>query len=296
MWRTRIGDIEVIRVEEMLRPGFDPAFLYPDYDPAILTDHPILARPEFFDHASGRLMSSMQSWLVRSGREVIVIDTGCGNGKVREEPAFKRFHMLDLPYLENLAAAGVRPEDVTLVINTHLHVDHVGWNTRMEDGRWVPTFPRARYVMGRAEFAHWHDPQGGPAAQPEGVPAIIDSVDPVAEAGRVAFAEAGDTVAPGVTLEAVPGHTPHQLAVRIGRPGADGLFTADVFHQPMQVYRPDWNSRYCEVPEVAIATRRRVLREAAEGDTVLFPSHTGFPHAGRIGRTDAGFRFIPLSV
>jgi glyoxylase-like metal-dependent hydrolase (beta-lactamase superfamily II) len=204
--------------------------------------------------------------------------------------------MLNLAYLENLAAAGVRPEDVTLVINTHLHVDHVGWNTRLVDGKWVPTFPRARYVMGRGELAHWHDPSGGPAMQPEGVPAIVDSVDPVVAAGMVDLADAGDTIVPGVRLEAVPGHTPHQLAVRIGGAGADGLFTADVFHQPMQIYRTDWNSRYCELPEVAIATRRRVFAEAADAATVLFPSHTGYPHAGRVGRDAEGFTFIPLTL
>ncbi len=296
MWRTRIGDVDVFRVEEMLRPGFDPAFLYPDYDPAVLDAHPLLARPEYFDRASGRLMSSMQSWLIVSGSDVIVVDTGCGNGKAREHQAFQRFHMLDLPFLENLAACGVRPDDVTMVINTHLHVDHVGWNTTLRDGRWVPTFPRARYVMPRAELAHWHDPAKGPAIQPEGVPAIIDSVDPVVEAGVVDLAEPGDEVARGVRLEAVPGHTPHQVAVRIGRPGADGLFTADVFHQPMQVYRTDWNSRYCELPEVAVATRRRVFAEAAETGTLLFPSHTGAPHAGRIAREAGGFAFLPLQM
>ena len=296
MWRTTIGDIEVFRVEEMLRPGFDPAFLYPNYDPAILTDHPILARPEYFDQATGRLMSSMQSWLVRAGREVIVIDTGCGNGKVREHPAFARFHMLDLPFLDRMADCGVRPEDVTMVINTHLHVDHVGWNTTLADGNWVPTFPRARYIMGRAELAHWQNPALGPSIQPEGVPAIRDSVDPIVAAGIVDLVDPGDEVAPGVRLEAVPGHTPHQLAVRIGAPGADGLFTADVFHQPMQIYRTDWNSRYCEVPDVAIATRRRVFAEAADAGTVLFPSHTGHPHAGRVARRDGGFDFLPLHL
>ena len=113
-------------------------------------------------------------------------------------------------------------------------------------------------------------------------------------AGVVELAEPGDEVAPGVRLEAVPGHTPHQMAVRIGAAGDDGLFTADVFHQPMQIYRTDWNSRYCEVPEVAIATRRRVFAEAADGGTVLFPSHTGFPFAGRIARDGQGFAFVPL--
>ncbi len=296
MWRTRIGDIDVFRVEEMLRPGFDPAFLYPKYDPAVLMEHPLLARPEYFHAETGRLISSMQSWLVRAGREVIVIDTGCGNDKVREHLAFQRFHMLDLPYIANLAACGVRPEDVTMVINTHLHVDHVGWNTKLVDGRWVPTFPNARYIMGRAELAHWQDPSKGPAIQPEGVPAIRDSVDPVVAAGVVDLAEPGDEVAPGVRLEAVPGHTPHQMAVRIGAAGDDGLFTADVFHQPMQIYRTDWNSRYCEVPEVAIATRRRVFAEAVDGGTVLFPSHTGFPFAGRIARDGQGFAFVPLEM
>jgi glyoxylase-like metal-dependent hydrolase (beta-lactamase superfamily II) len=109
--------------------------------------------------------------------------------------------------------------------------------------------------------------------------------------------EPGDEIAPGVRIEAVPGHTPYQVAVRIGGAGQDGLFTADVFHQPMQIYRPDWNSRYCELPEVAIATRRRVFAEAAAAGTVLFPSHTGAPHAGRIALPDAGdgFRFVPLA-
>jgi glyoxylase-like metal-dependent hydrolase (beta-lactamase superfamily II) len=164
------------------------------------------------------------------------------------------------------------------------------------DGRWVPSFPRARYVMGRAELAHWQDPALGPSIQPEGVPAIRDSVDPVVEAGVVELADAGDEVARGVRLEAVPGHTPHQLAVRIGVPGADGLFTADVFHQPMQIYRTDWNSRYCEVPDAAIATRRRVFAAAAEAGTVLFPSHTGAPHAGRVVREAGGFAFVPLQL
>jgi glyoxylase-like metal-dependent hydrolase (beta-lactamase superfamily II) len=296
MWRTKIGDIEVRRVEEMLRPGFDPAFLYPNYDPAILAEHPLLAQPQFFDHASARLMSSMQSWLVFAGHEIILIDTGCGNDKIREHPAFQRFHKLNLPYLENLAACGVQPEDVTIVFNTHLHVDHVGWNTRLHNDRWVPTFPRARYLLPRAELAHWHDPQGGPRAQPEGVPAILDSVDPIVEAKVVDLIAPGDEIVPGVRIEAVPGHTPHQVAVRIGAPGADGLFTADVFHQPMQIYRTDWNSRYCELPEVAIATRRRVFAEAADAHTVLFPSHTGAPHAGRIGRENGGFAFLPLET
>ncbi len=295
MWRFRLGDVTVCRVGEMLSPGFDPAFLFPAFDPAVFDEDPQLRGPAFWDAATGRLMSSMQSWLVRTGRETVLIDTGCGNGKVRTEPAFRRFHDLSLPYLETLQAAGARPEDVTMVINTHLHVDHVGWNTRLQDGRWVPAFPNARYLIGRREWAHWQDPAGGPALQPEGVAAIEDSVQPVWDAGLVDLIDDGDEVAPGMVARAAPGHTAGQLAVSLRSAGESGLFTADVFHQPMQIVRPDWNSRYCEVPDAAIATRRRILAEAAAAGTVLFPSHPGAPHAGRVRQIPEGLRFAPLS-
>ncbi len=296
MWHFRLGDVTVSRIGEMLTPGFLPEFLFPAFDPAVFDEDPQLRAPSFWDQASFRLMSSMQSWLLRIGGETVLIDTGCGNDKIRENPAFRRFHQLSLPYLETLAAAGCRPEDVTLVINTHLHVDHVGWNTRLADGRWVPTFPRARYLIGRREWAHWQDPQGGPALQPEGVPAIVDSVQPVWEAGLVDLIADGDTILPGLVARAAPGHTAGQLAVELRSAGQIGLFTADVFHQPMQIVRPDWNSRYCEVPDAAIATRRRILTEAAATGAVLFPSHPGAPHAGRVRATEAGFRFAPLDA
>ncbi len=294
MWHTRIGAIEVMRVEEALSPGFDPAFLFPAYDPAVLEEDPSLAGPAFFDRASGKLMSSIQSWLLRAGDAVVLIDTCSGNGKLRSNPAFRRFSMLDTPWLERLAACGVQPDAVTMVVNTHLHVDHVGWNTRRDDGRWVPTFPRARYLIGRDELAHWHDPQGGPRLHPAGIEVIADSVDPVLAAGLVETIADGDTILPGISVHAVPGHTAGQLAVRVESEGQIGLFTADVFHQPMQMVRPDWNSCFCEVPDTAIATRRRVLTEAAESDAVLFPAHTGAPHAGRAMRHGSSFRFIPL--
>ena len=292
MWRFKLGDVTVQRIGEMLSPGFDPAFLFPDFDPAVFDEEPQLLHPNFWDAETCRLMSSMQSWLVRIGRHVILIDTGCGNDKVRDEPAFHRFHKLSLPYLQTLAQAGVQPEDVTVVINTHLHVDHVGWNTRLVDGRWVPTFPRARYMIGAVEWAHWQDPHGGPALHPQGLPAITDSVLPVWDAGRVDLIHDGDELLPGLSVQAAPGHTAGQLAIRLH---AGGLFTADVFHQPMQITRPDWNSRFCEVPEAAIATRRDVLAAAVTDGTVLFPSHPGAPHAGRVVKIPAGLRFAPLA-
>ena len=295
MRKTRIGAFTVTRVEEMLTPGFDPAFLFPEFDPAIYDEEPMLASAAFRDAASGKTMSSMQSWLVRDDRNVIVIDTGCGNGKAREFPAFRRFHMLDLPYLDRLAEAGVAPEQVTHVINTHLHVDHVGWNTVRTDGRWTPTFPNARYFFGAEELANWLDPATA-ARAPETTPVIEDSVRPVVEAGVVETVKAGDIILPGVSFEAIPGHTPGQLGVRLTSQGASALFSGDVFHQPMQIVRPAWNSRFCEHQDIARVTRARVLDENADTGAVIFPSHFGAPHAGTIRRAGSGYRFNPLPV
>jgi glyoxylase-like metal-dependent hydrolase (beta-lactamase superfamily II) len=295
MLLARIGAFTVTRIEEMLTPGFDPAFLFTEFDPSIYEEDPQLARDNFRDHVSGKLMSSMQSWLVRDGKNVIVIDTGCGNGKTREFPAFRRFHQLNLPYLDRLALAGVRPDDVTHVINTHLHVDHVGWNTRLAEGRWVPTFAKARYIFGAQELDHVRRPTLA-AESPETVPVIEDSVLPVVEAKLTDTVRSGDQLMPGISFEAIPGHTMGQLAVRLSSGGESALFTGDVFHQPMQIVRPLWNSRFCENQDVARATRARVLDAEADRGTVIFPSHFGNPHAGSIRRHGSGYRFVPLET
>lgn len=294
MHTIALGDVTVTRIEEMLTPGFDPGFLFPAYEEAILDENPDLAAPNFLDPASRRLMSSMHSWLIRTGRHVILIDTGCGNGKHRDTPGFQRFHMLDMPYLDRLAEAGVRPEDVTLVINTHLHIDHVGWNTRLVDGRWVPTFPNARYLYGAKEFAHWRSPEGGLVTMPGNGPVMEDSVLPVFEAGLVEFIEDGDRILDGLEVELAPGHTPGQLFVKLESGRQAAYFTGDCLHQPMQVRRPSWNSRFCEDQEQAVATRRRLLDTASDRNALVFPAHFGAPHTGFVRRSGEDFRFEPL--
>ena len=190
MLRTRIGAFTVTRVEEMLTPGFDPAFLFPEFDPAIYDEEPLLASAAFRDAASGKTMSSMQSWLVRDDRNVIVIDTGCGNGKAARISC--------VPPLPHAGPAVPRParrsgclaRGCHHVINTHLHVDHVGWNTVRAGDRWTPTFPNARYFFGADELANWLDPATA-ARVPETTPVIEDSVRPVVEAGIVETVKAG---------------------------------------------------------------------------------------------------------
>ncbi len=288
----RVGPYSVTRIEEMLTPGFLPDFLFPDFDRAVLEEHAQLGMSRFWHAESGKVMSSMHSWLIRDGKQPILIDTGCGNMKTRA-PIFQRFHQLDLPYLDRLAAAGVRREDVTLVICTHLHIDHVGWNTMLVGGRWVPTFPNARYVFGRKEFAHWRSPTGGLARLPENAPVIEDSVMPVVEAGLVDFVDDEARIYDGIEIEPAPGHTAGQFLVKLTGDKAAAVFPGDTLHQPMQVYRPQWNSRFCEDTESARATRRRVLDYCADRDALLMPAHFGAPHCGYVRRAGDSYRFAP---
>lgn len=286
------------RIEEMLTPGFDPAFLFPAFDARLLEEEPQLAGTNFRDAATGKVMSSMHTWLVRLGGDVILIDTGCGNHKSRSTPAFKRFDRLNLPYLERLAAAGVTPDDVTLVVNTHLHIDHVGWNTMLKDGAWIPTFANARFVWGRVETEHWVLSDRGLKSQPEAAETLADSVMPIWERGLVDLIEDGQVVRPGLSMHLAAGHTTGQMQARLADGGEAAIFTADVLHQPMQIYRPEWNSRFCELQEVAVATRKALLADAARSGAIICPAHFGAPHAGRIAIADtsSGYRFVPLEA
>lgn len=288
----KVGAYHVTRIEEMLTPGFTPAFLLPDFDPAVLQEHPVLAVKRFWHHASGKLMSSMHSWMVRDEHHTILIDTGCGNDKSRALPLFQRFHQLHLPYLDHLRAAGVEPEDVDLVVCTHLHVDHVGWNTRLENGQWVPTFPNAKYIFSAREFAHWLSPAGA-VAMPENLAVIADSVLPVVEAGLAEFIDDGAVIVEGLVFHDAFGHTAGHGMLKLESGHDAAIFPGDSLHQPMQVFRPDWNSCFCELAQEARTTRRSILDYCHERNALLLPAHFGAPHGGYVTRRADRYSFRP---
>jgi len=294
--RFNFGRFSVTRIEEMLTPGFDPAFLFPHFNADILEQHPQLSGEGFWHAASGKLMSSMHSWLIRSAQDVILIDTGCGNGKSRALPLFERFHQLDKPYLDQLRLAGVQPEDVTLVINTHLHVDHVGWNTRWCNGQWVPTFPNAKYVFGCQEFKHWSSEGEGFKRLPENQAVIEDSVWPIVQAGLHELAEDGCEIVPGLKMHDLAGHTQGQMMVMLEDGHHSAVFPGDALHQPMQIYEPTWNSRFCEMSAVAVQSRLRLLEHCADRQACLFPAHFGRPHGGWVKRQGERFSFQPIQA
>jgi len=280
----QIGDVSVTRVEEMCGLGFSPAFLYPDWTPDVLERHRAWMVPNCFDEASGKLIASIHTWVVRTTRHTILIDTCIGNDKPR--PGFPRFDMLRTDFLDRLRAAGVVPETVDYIVCTHLHVDHAGWNTRLVDGRWVPTFPNARYVFGQAELAYTQLEVAGNGFN-RGV--WSDSVLPVLEAGQAEIVGPGWRLGDVLEVEPAPGHTPGHVALRLRSGRKEGLFIGDIMHQPIQVYEPHWNSCFCAMPAQARSTRRRMLECAVERDALIFPSHFAGSHAGRVRDTGGGF-------
>jgi glyoxylase-like metal-dependent hydrolase (beta-lactamase superfamily II) len=276
-----LGDTEVVRISEYAGPSpATPAFLFPDSDPAYWTAEADRLDPDFYDARRGTLRSVLHTWLIRSQGMVVLVDTGAGNGKERPYAPVYAHH--DTPYLENLRAAGVRPQDVDIVVNTHLHVDHVGWNTRLEGREWVPTFPNARYLMAEPDFVHW-DPMRTPRPQGDGNQNVFeDSVAPVHRAGQVDLWQGTHRINGELVLEAAPGHTPGSAVLRLESRGEGALFVGDILHSPVQIARPDVNSCFCEDPALARATRRRLLAEAADRELLVFPGHFGGRSACRV--------------
>ncbi len=230
----------------------------------------------------------VQSHIVRIGGATILVDTCLGEHKDRPlRPAWNRRQATG--FLQKLADQGCRPEDIDIVFCTHLHADHVGWNTKLENGRWVPTFPRARYLAGGKELAHWRAAAAGDAAVNHGC--YQDSVLPVLEAGRLDTVEDGAEIAPGATIAPLPGHTPGQvgLDVRDAR-GPSTILCGDAIHTPLQVVQPSWSSFLCEDPAQAAATRSGLLQRARDEGALLMPGHLRGAHGMRIGaRADGGF-------
>lgn len=285
---VRTGGTAILRIEEIYGPGFRASALFPAFDAAIFGDHPELERDWGYDRASSRPTAGIQTFAFRHRGKLVLVDTGAGNAKPRA-PEFPGFDMLDTPFLQRLRAAGIEPAEVDFVFCTHLHVDHVGWNTHLAGGAWRATFPRARHLVGRGEFAHWSEGGAGLAFMPLGRRVMEDSVLPLVEAGLVDFVEPGDEILPGLRVGAIPGHTAHQLSLTVETGERPVVFAADAFHQPLQIFRPEWSTRYCEAPEQSSATRHALLESCAAAGAVLVPAHFGRPYACTVERVGGRF-------
>jgi len=239
-------------------------------------------RPHYVNEA-GRLVLWVQAFVVETPTRRIVVDTCVGNDKARENVAF---NMLQTDFLQRFEAAGFPRESVDVVLCTHLHIDHVGWNTMRVDGRWVPTFPNARYLMGRTEMEYWATQT---ADDDEAI--YADSVQPVIDAGLVDAVEGGHAICDEVRLVSTPGHTPGHVSVAIESKGERAFITGDMIHTPAQIARPEWGSYVDYDTDASAATRRKVLAELADGPVMVIGTHFPAPTVGSIVRDGATYRF-----
>lgn len=288
MTQFRIGDFKIDRVVEAEGAGFYPGYIFPDADDAGVAAERDWMAPDFLDAETGRLRQGNACFVVRRPGLVLLVDTCVGNDKPR--PSSKTWNRMQTDWLEKLASLGVRPEDVTHVFNTHLHVDHCGWNTRLDGDRWVPTFPNARYLLPAVEFEYWADPAHDRVT---GVGAndgcYQDSVLPVHEAGLARLVRHGDRIEDDMRFDSTAGHAPGQLSLTIDLGAERLIFTGDLFHSPLQIARPEWSSKFDVDRKAAAETRRRFIAANADKDAIIFSAHVCTPNAGRIvtanGRT-----------
>lgn len=292
-----LGDVSITRVLEYYGSvELSPKTFFPESTPESWETNRSWLAPDFYDPAADVCVSAVQTWLLRSEGRTILIDTGVGNGKSRPGKVWDHLHTR---FLDNLAAAGVQPQDVDIVVNTHLHDDHVGWNTTLRDGEWVPTFPNATYLMPRADFEFWNPANGQRSRSGSaGHQVFADSVAPVADAGLVQLWDGHLDIDAHLRLDLAPGHTPGSSIVTLESGTDRALFVGDLLHTALQLVEPDVNSCFCEDPAGARATRRRLLGQAADTNTLVFPAHLG-GHGGvevtRSGDTFAIERWAPFS-
>ncbi len=285
MSQVRLGDLTVDRVVEAEGVGFFPGYIFPDADDAGVAAERSWMAPDFLDAETGRLRQGNATFVVRRPGMVLLVDTCVGNDKPR--PSSKTWNGMRTDWLERLTALGVRPEDVTHVFNTHLHVDHCGWNTRLDGDRWVPTFPNAQYLLPKVEFEFWADPANDRVT---GVGAndgcYFDSVLPVHDAGLARLISPGDRLEDDIRFTSAAGHAPGQTMLEIDLPDETLIFTGDLFHSPLQIPRPEWSSKFDVDPKAAAETRGRFVAAHADRDAIILSAHVCTPNAGRIVTQD----------
>ena len=280
-WKA--GELTIHRIVEM-ECGFTPALEFlPQLTPEILSENRSWLKPLALDEQDN-LVLCFQSYIVQTPRHTILVDSCIGNDKDRT--ARPLWHQKkDDVWMRGLASLGLSVDDIDIVMCTHLHVDHVGWNTRLENGRWVPTFPRARYLFSKTELDYWLAEN----AKAE-LPPIVDSVIPIVEAKRCDLITSYHPIDETLSLIPTPGHTIDHFAVKLGRGGKDAVITGDLIHSPLQARYPELSMRVDYNPEQGSATRRKFLETYSETNTLCCFMHFPSPSRGYIKRWDDGFR------
>jgi glyoxylase-like metal-dependent hydrolase (beta-lactamase superfamily II) len=281
--RWQVGDVTITKIVELEVTG-GSRFILPQATPEAV--RPISWLVPHFADESGKLRMSIHALLVETPTVRLIVDTCLGNDKKgRRVPTWNDRQGR---FLEDLAAAGFPRESIDVVLCTHLHVDHVGWNTMLVDGTWRPTFPKARYLFGRVEYEHWRRER----ADESRAVVFDDSVKPIVDAGLVELVEADQQITPEIRLVPSAGHTPGHVCVLISSGGRQALITGDIAHHPCQLARPEWASTADSDAAAAEGTRRRIFAEYAGSDVLVIGTHYAGPTAGHIVRDGEAWRLV----
>lgn len=281
MLGTTIGDIEVRRVIDMEEPFRTPFEMFDEATPEIIDSHRHWLEPDAMCVNTGKLIFPFQSYLVKTGHHTVLLDTciGCNKDLSRMPDWHQRS---DEAFLANLAAAGVGPEDIDFVFCSHLHVDHVGWNTQLRDGRWAPTFPNAKYIFAKSEYA---------GAEVGNNTIFKQSVLPIMEAGQAVLVDLDYALDDNIWLQPTTGHTVGHVAINLASNGQRAAMSGDLIHTPLQCFYPEWSPVFDTDQEMARQTRRGFLEQHCDTDTVVLTQHFPSPSMGHVIAEADAFRF-----
>jgi len=278
----KVGKVKITKVVELETVG-STRFILP-----LASKEEIQKLPWLIPHFAteeGRLKMSIHSLVLETGKRRIVVDTGLGNDK--QGRGIPTWNDRKGPFLETLTAAGFVPETIDTVLCTHLHVDHVGWNTRLVGGKWVPTFANARYLFGKTEYEYWRDH----SVEPTHIAVFNDSVKPIMDAGKADLIASDAKITDEITMIPTPGHSPGHMSIHITSDGEEGLLTGDVAHHPCQMAHLDWSSTADSDPKQSAESRRELFSRFADTPTLVIGGHF---NAGHIRRDGDAFRIVAL--
>jgi glyoxylase-like metal-dependent hydrolase (beta-lactamase superfamily II) len=293
MQTLTIGDVTITSIIERDGPWRMPQDMFPDYDPAVGRQHLAELDPTVFDPISGKLVITYQTFVVRTPKHTILIDTCTGEDKGYAAP----MNFPKQPWLDSFRAAGLRFESIDYVFCTHLHSDHTGWNTMLRDGRWIPTFPNAKYIFHKEEYAYWETATGR-AAHPPGSTLVGGTQNvwtynclPIVEAGQALLVDDTFELDDTFSLTPTPGHSPCHCCVNIRSRGQQAVVTGDMMHHALQCREPDWSSVFDSDRKQAARSRRRFLGQVADTSTLILPIHFPNPTVGRVAADGGRFRY-----
>ncbi|MEZ5852394.1 MAG: MBL fold metallo-hydrolase [Hyphomicrobiaceae bacterium] len=289
MKTLQIGDVTITSIIERDGPWRRPVDMFPSYDHAIGCEHLRTLEPEMFDPVSGKMVITYQTFVVRTPRHLVLVDTCLGENKGHPAP----MDFDTQPWLDNFKKAGLSFEEITHVFCTHLHIDHTGWNTRLVDGRWVPTFPNAKYIFHKDEYAYWE----AATKQGRNPPGTVwtNNCLPIVEAGQALLVDNTFELDDTFTLTPTPGHSPRHVCVNIKSKGQHAVVTGDMMHHALQCREPDWSTIFDVDRAEAAISRRRFLERVCDTPTVILPIHFPSPTAGLVtphGRNGFDYKYL----